>query len=236
MSGPMRAIITVTATILALTMSMIACNAVELTLVFINNSSNAGDACVYQYDPDMDVQDVMSLAWFAKGAAPTTTFRFRWTLDYCFVWAETGRLAPGLTFKAEQVWEADLETANRITFKRIHDRMYTFAEQQAGPNEGSLYILGDRTLPVREALVGIGMAGAPIYVVPALPNTAWIFTPRPHYWITFGTFEPGEVLNVESISDRAEDIVFPDSVFSMTAILNRDYTWTILPTSEANAL
>jgi len=233
MNGQMRANIVVVAIILVLAMPLIACNGTEFTLIFTNNSSNAGDVCVYQQDPDMDVQDVMSLAWFVKAAASTTTLRFRWTLDYCFVWSETGQLAPGLAFKATQVWEADLETANRITFKRIHDRMYTFAEQQAGPNEGSLYILGDRTLPVREALVGIGMAGAPIYVVPVLPNTAWILTPRPHYWITFGTFEPGEVLDVESISHKAA-VHFPPNVYSMTAILNQDNTWTVMSTSEAN--
>jgi hypothetical protein len=235
MNGQMRAIITMTAIIPIVAMHMITCSAEEATLIFINNSSNVGDVCVYQDDPDMDVQDVMSLAWLAKGAAPTTTLTFTWTIDYCFVWAEAGRLAPGLTFNATQIWEANLETTNKITFKRIHDQIYTFAEQQVGPDEGNLYILGDRTLPVREALVGIGMAGAPIYVVPAQPNSAWIFTPRPHYWITFGTFEPGEVLDVGSIAHKAE-IVFPKGVFSMTAILHRDNTWTILPTSDANGL
>ncbi len=237
MNERMRTIIAVAAITLIPAMSLIACYGQQYTLVFKNESSDTGDACVYQHDPDMDVQDVMSLAWFAKGAAPTTTLRFRWIIKYCFVWSEMGRLASGVIFKAEQIWEVKhLATENQVTLKMLPEGIYTFDQQMAGPHEGNLHVLGHETLPVRQAMVGIGMAGAPIYVVPAQPSTAWIFTPRPRYWITFGTFEPGEVLDVDSITDKAAEIVVPDGVFSMSAILNRDNTWTVLPTSEANAL
>lgn len=231
MSRSMRAVSTALSVLLVLAAALAACYGTEYTLIFRNESSNTGDACVYQYDPDMEVQDVMSLAWFAKGAAPTTILVFTWTIDYCFAWSEIGELVPGVIFEASQIWDADLATTNQVTLKMIDGEIYTFADQCPGSYSGNLYILGDKTLPVREASVGIGMAGAPTYVAPAQPNWEWIYTPKPLYWITFGTFDPGEVLDVESISHKAR-VHFPPNVYSMTAILNWDNTWTVTPTSE----
>ncbi len=210
--------------------AFVICCGQEYTLIFKNESTNVGTACIFQHDPDMDVENVMSLAWLAKAAAPTTTLRFRWTLDYCFVWSEVGKLAPGIAFQAEQVWDVeDWGTSNRVTFKMLPGGVFTFAEQSAGPDDKDLYVVGDETLPLRQASVGIGMAGSPIYVVPAQPNTSWIFTPKPRYWVTFGSIETGEVLDVESITRKAVEVVFPEGVFSMTVVLSRYNTWSVFP-------
>jgi len=56
-----------------------------------------------------------------------------------------------------------------------------------------------------------------------------VYTPKPMYWITFGSFEPGEVLDIESISTK-KPIHFERGVYSMTAILNWDNTWTVFQT------
>jgi len=229
----LRAVIPLVVLVLTMAFPFFACDGTEYVLIFRNESSNIGDACIYQFDPSMDVQDVMSVAWFVKGAAPTTSLRFRWTIDYCFVWSEIGRLAPGVVFEATQIWDASLETTNRILFKMTHRDTYTFADQQPGPEEGNLYILGDATLLPNSPVVGIGMAGAAIYVAPARPEVAWIYTPHPVYWITFGDYESGEILDVESISYK-ERVDFPPGTYSMTAIFNWDNTWTILPSSEAD--
>ncbi|HEX8255352.1 MAG TPA: hypothetical protein VF846_19590, partial [Thermoanaerobaculia bacterium] len=44
---------------------------------------------------------------------------------------------------------------------------------------------------------------------------------------------PGEVLDITSLTDKAE-IKFPSGVYSMTAILREDNTWSVMPTSAAN--
>jgi hypothetical protein len=198
------------------------------TLNFLNNSSNAGDVCVYQTDPDIGVPNVMSLAWFSEFNHPTTQVQFQWQIDYSFVWGQTGQLLPGVLFSASQAWPADLQNTNQVTL--TYERAYTFANQTFGPHDGTLYITEDRTLPLKDASVGIGMSGAGTFVVQAEPNLNLLFTPHPRYWITFGDFTPGEVLDTESITNVAE-IVFPPNIFTMSAVLNKDNTWTVTAVS-----
>ncbi len=103
-----------------------------------------------------------------------------------------------------------------------------------GPRGGSLYIMEDGRIPVGQASVGIGMSGFGTFVAPAQPNMNLIFTPNPEYWITFGTYVQGEVVDITAVNNPAQ-IKFPLNVYSMTAILNPDNTWTITSTAQANA-
>lgn len=194
------------------------------SLTFINNSDQEGDACVYQQDPDLGVANVQSLAWFTKAANPTTTVEFDWSIDYSFVWSETGNLVPGVVFIASQAWAADLSTTNQVTF--TNNGAFTFENQTVGAGEGNLYITEDGTIPVDVASVGIGMSGFGTFAVDAEPNYNLVFTPHPEYWITFGTYTQGEVMNI-SESTNAAQISFPANVYAMTATLNADNTWTI---------
>lgn len=206
---------------------------VNYSLIFKNFSSNQGSGCVYQDSPNIANAQVMSLAWFSKVAAPQTTITFTWTIDYSFVWAETGQLIPGVMFMAGQTFPADLSTTNSITLSYIGGA-YQFQNQTAGASAGNLYIREDATVPLKQASVGIGMSGAGTFVVQAQPNYNLIFTPHPKYYITFGTFTAGEVLDITSITQKAE-IAFPPGVTSMTAILGQDNSWTVQPTSAVNA-
>lgn len=205
---------------------------VTYTLIFQNNSTNRGSVCVYQEDPNIGNPNVQSLAWFAKRAAPTTRSIFTWSVDYSFIWAETGELIPGVLFAASQTWQADLTSTNQVTFSHAGE-MYTFQNQQRGPQAGSLYIREDATVPLKQASVGIGMSGAGTFAVQAQPNFNLIFTPHPKYYITFGEFTPGEVLDITQITDKAE-IRFPAGVTSMTAILLEDNSWKVMTTANAN--
>ena len=198
----------------------------EYRLVFNNESTNVGSVCVFQHNPDMAIPDVMSLAWFAKGTAPTTTVVFTWSTSYCFVWDEVGEFTPGVVFEAAQTWGADLRDRNCVTLAMLKEEIYTFTDLRHCGHDGSLYIFGDSSLPIKQAAVGIGMAGKPIYAAPAQPNWEWVYTPKPTYWITFGEYEPGEVLDVELIVFKAA-IQYPNNVYSMTATLHEDNTWTV---------
>jgi hypothetical protein len=203
------------------------------SVVFKNNSTMTGDVCIYQTDPDITDPSVMSLAWFAKHATPTTEIDFDWQIDYSFVWGETGELIPGVRFKASQNWAADLSAQNKVTYTN-NGGAYTFKDQVAGPSQGKLYIAEDGTIPSNMSSVGIGMSGAGTFVRQAQPNMNLIFTPHPVYWITFGNFVPGQVLDITEITNPGT-LQFPVNVYSLTAILNPNNTWTIKSTAQVNA-
>jgi hypothetical protein len=203
------------------------------SLTFVNNSSNTWDAAVYQKDPDLGVPNVQSLAWFTKTAAPTTKLVFTWTINYSFIWSETGQLVPGVQFNASQDWPADLSTTNQVSFTK--SPAYTFQNQTQGPAAGTLYISQDNTIPSKVASVGIGMSGAGVFAVQAQPNLQATFVPHPQYWITFGQFTQGEVLDIGQITSKAANVKYPFNVYSMTAILGPDNKWTVNPTSSVNA-
>jgi hypothetical protein len=203
------------------------------TLNAINNSNNSGSFCVFQTDPDLGVSNVLSLAWFSKFAHPNTTVKFTWTVDYNFVWSETGVLTPGVVFDASQVFDADLQNGNQITL--TYNSAFNFINQTKGPKAGILYIKEDATIPANKASVGIGMSGFGTFVVQAQPNLNLNFTPHPSYFIAFGNFTQGEVLDISEMTNTAE-IAFAPNVYSVTAILGADNAWTVKTTKALNAL
>jgi hypothetical protein len=210
---------------------MASSSAVTYALTFVNNSSNAWSACVYQTDPDINLPNVQSLAWFAEVAAPTTNLVFDWQINYAFTWAETGALIPGVVYKASQTWAADLTSTNQVNFKQPQSAQgpyYTLENQRQGPNGGSLYITEDHTVGLGQASIGVAMSGAGVFAVEAEPNLNLIFTPHPIYWITFGQFVQGQVMDITEVTNSAA-IQFPPGVYNMTATLNLDNTWTVGP-------
>ncbi|CRK60293.1 hypothetical protein [Alloactinosynnema sp. L-07] len=212
----------------------------QYTLRVVNDSTNFVDMCVYQEDPNLGVPNVLSLAWFAKPAYP-----IRWTVDYSFVWSETGTLVPGVYFDASQTWPADptvngvtteTKAGNQIGFSHPSANAYTFTSTPTdGAQVGSLYIKEASNIPLKRASIGIGMSGAGTFAVQSQPNLNLTFTPHPVYYLAAGTYSQGEVLDIGSITDKT-DIRFPAGVFSMTATLGEDNQWSVSPTSGRNAL
>jgi hypothetical protein len=209
-------------------------------LTVVNNSTDFVDMCVYQNDPDIGVPNILSLAWFAKPAEPTTTVVFKWTIAYSFVWSETGTLIPGVEFAASQSWPADPsaigvsdpKTAGNqigLTYDQV-GQAYTFdSVPTKGAQRGTLYINEDATIPLNQASVGIGMSGSGTYAVQAQPNETLTFSPHPVYYLAAGTFKQGIALDTGSINNPVQ-IQFPVGVFAMTAVLQQDNTWSVFPT------
>lgn len=204
-------------------------------LVFVNNSDQTGSACVYQQLPNLDNPNIMSLAWFAEVAAPTTTIVFSWQITYSFVWDEIGTtLAPGVMFTASQNWPADLTSSNQVGFTDASGA-YTFENQTVGPVPGQLTIQQDNTIVPDQVAVGIGMSGSGTFVLPGEPNMNYTFVPTPTYWITFGTYTPGLVLDISTITNSSYQVTFPENIYSMTATLGGDNIITVGQTGAANA-
>jgi hypothetical protein len=200
----------------------------QYSLTIFNNSTQFQDLCVYQKPVDLGVPNAVSLAWFTAPAWPNTTVTFTWTLDYSFMWSQTGSLKPGVTFEAQQVVAADPNdlTSNQIQFD-FRDGAFTFVPGPAAGNAetGSLYIGQQGGVAPKTAMVGIGMSNAGTFAAEAQPNINLVFTPHPEYWVTAGTFTQGQVVNIEEITNEAE--VPYDSTFSMQAVLGSDNLWTV---------
>lgn len=198
------------------------------TLHFLNESRNPWTFCVYLQQPDVNVPGAQALAWLTVKASPTTRVMLTWTLDYGFAWTQSGTLANGnIQLAASQVWPADLNGKNRVTFTTKHD-LPTFAAVDEGPNSGSLYIHQDRRVRANRSMVGIALSGLPAWVVPAQPNVDVIFTPRPEYWVTFGQFVQGESIDLSEVTSAAP-VVFPPNCFTMVARLAEDNLWRVGP-------
>lgn len=213
------------------------------TLRVINDSDSLWDMCVYQVDPDIGVPKVMSLAWFTKPAMPTTTVTFTWTVDYSFIWCETGQLIPGVYFDASQHWPADPKVVrastpaiagNQIGFTDDKGAFTFTSTETPGAREGSLYVNQDGTIPPNKVSVGLGMSGAGTYAVQGKPNVHLNFTPHPVYWLAAGTFTTGEVLDMGEINNPVA-ITFPVNTYSLTATLDQSDLWTVNQTAQVNA-
>jgi hypothetical protein len=214
------------------------------TLRVINESSSLWDMCVYQVDPDLGPSNAMSLAWFSKPSQPTTTLTFKWTIDYSFVWAETGQLIPGVYFDATQNWPADPsivapstpdKAGNQVGFTKSGGAFTFTSTPVRDAKPGLLYIQQETTIPENQASVGIGMSGAGAFAVQAKPNIRLNLSPHPVYWLAAGSFAQGEVLDIGAINGPT-DVRFPPNVYSMTAVLNALNQWTVKPTGQVNAL
>lgn len=198
----------------------------KYTLTVNNKSKKYGNICVYQTLPEQP-DNLLTLAWFSKAAHPDTMVEFNWTTDYNFVWSDQGELKTGVTFKASQVVAADPSNIakNTIGFTKQYDA-YRFMEIEKTTKEGRLGIYTDQTVPHGEASVGIGMSGNGTFAMTATPNYNFVFQPHPRYWLAFGTYQVGEVMDIEAMSNIVE-VEFGPDVYSKVVTLREDNTWKI---------
>jgi hypothetical protein len=186
-----------------------------------NDSTRVGNVCIYQQSPDVNIPGILTLAWLSKRAHPDTLVTFEWTVDYTFVWSEQGTLQPKAKFKASQNLNADLKAYNQVSFDYA-DGAFTFSDQTKGPRTNSLYVMQGPNIAPKKAHVGIGMSGAGSFVVPCQPNVEAYFTPHPKYYVLFGDYEQGEVIDITQIG-TAQEVTFVDTEVSLR--LNEHNLW-----------
>ncbi|WP_296305657.1 protein RhiA [uncultured Desulfovibrio sp.] len=198
-------------------------------LIFNNNSNLFGTFCVYQRDPAQSTKsNLFSLAWFTHPSRPNTTATYTWDVNYCFTWSETGQLKPGVTFTASQTIDADpVDPAKHQTTclnKNIYG--YSFVDTPLKAPENAMTIYTDATIPHGEVSVGIGMAGMPTFAYPATPNYSYTFKPHPEYWVVFGDYRTGQVLDVNIVSNTCK-VDFANGIYTMEVTLSKQNTWQI---------
>ncbi|MEU4568011.1 hypothetical protein [Micromonospora sp. NPDC023956] len=197
--------------------------------VTIVNKSEIDDenAIVFQQQPNQP-SDVHSLAWLSKMCHAGTEVTFSWTIDYNFVWGQTGTLKPGVNYDAGQVIPADLDNGNTVSLSYV-DGGFEFGKPTSGAGSGSLDISQDDSVPGSgspdQGSVGIGMSGAGTFVVPTQSDTGAGFGVTPTYYLAFGSYKPGTVVS-ESILTSPTALVFPDGETDATAVFDGK-SWTI---------
>ena len=194
----------------------------QYSLTCINNSRLSASFAIFQRPPSIVAPgDVYALAWFARMSHPQTQVRFEWTVDYSFVWSETGVLQPGVTFAASQTIAADPMAENGIDLTVDSYGASYFTPPTATGEAGALTIRQLSNVVPGRTSCGIGMSGAAAYAVQAAPNITTVFKPRPNYWVVFGHLEAGQVLDFEEITGEVE-VSYRGSVTSRTVTLQPD--------------
>ena len=198
-------------------------------LLIQNRSNSPWIFYVYQTDPDVDKEKIFSLAWFASPykIAPGNDIGFDWVVDYEFVWSHTGRVKPGVRFRAGGSKDCKPSGANHTNFNTPPDGAPDLSEPVKKPEEGVLYIHTGNDVPTNTFAVGIGMSGNGTFVQQAEPNLNYQFIPKPTYWVAAGSkMKVGTILDIQTVTQTAE-VDFPRRVYSMVATLTKDNTWKI---------
>lgn len=196
----------------------------QLQLMLVNNSGKPGNLIIFQRYGNTP----NSLAWVSKYAYPGTQFAFRWDpWSYCYVWSGSGNLGPGIEFDAAQTVPASPTDTNLVPFSYdAEHKTFFFGAPERGPQQGVFTIRSDVTVPPNSAVVGIGMAGKATFLTNAQPNFNVAIEPRATYWVAFGNYKQGELIeDVDAI--KAVQVTFPPRVVAMTATVAADGSWTI---------
>ena len=198
-------------------------------LVCKNNSTVPWVFYVYQTMPSQP-SDVFSLSWFASPykLSPGSSITFDWSIDYSFVWGNTGTVTPGVNYEAGGIKSCSLTGPNMTTFS-TDDNAPQLSDPVTGGQSGSLTVNEASNVPNSTFSTGIGMSGQGSFVQQALTNATQVYTPEPKYWIAAATQMQMGVVLAQDIAQTAE-ITFPSAVYTMYATLNEDQTWTVSQT------
>ncbi|WP_206282686.1 hypothetical protein [Streptomyces barkulensis] len=187
-------------------------------------------AIVFQQDPAAP-SDVVSLAWLSKTCHAGTQVTYTWTLDFNFVWGQNGQLKPGVNYQAGQAIPADLTDNNQVTLQYV-DGGFEFGPTSASGSPGTLLIHEADNVPgngsSEQGSVGIGMYGQGTFVRPTQstgPQGGIQFGIHPQYWVAFGSYEPGEVVNT-SVLYYPKQVMFSASQFRADCTFD-GRNWTI---------
>ena len=199
--------------------------ATKYELEVIHNGTDCGDFCIYQtYDGQMD--DIRPLVWFSKTAHPGTKLNFGWEIDYSVAWSEQGDLTPGVVFKASQIQAMDPSDTSRNTVLLTCEKgAYRFGSSDNPTKAGKLGVVCDTMIAPNTVSVGVAMSGKPTHACVAAPSLKYTFAPHPRYWIAFGKFEEGEVIDVNRMTQKFE-IAYPVNTYQRTIELTANNTWT----------
>ncbi len=216
----------------------------KYTINCTNNSNSDWFFFIYQRMTEQS-DDVFSTAWLCSPykIAPSSSIDFTWTIDYSFVWGETGELIPGVKFAASGSVDCNPDLKNETHFNLNDDAPQFTTPIQDSSSQGSLIINQASNVPSSTFTTGIGMSGSGTFVQQAQPNTKQIYIPETSgaYYIAAadkmqqGTILSPAIIGNEEITQSAilleitssKKFEFKYNCYSVNAILQSDNTWKI---------
>lgn len=176
-----------------------------------NNSLLNGKICLFQKMPEQP-NHIFSLAWYSKQCNKGSNIKFGWNVEYCATWAETGILKPGITFEAGASKAVDPGNVNEnsLGFTYVQGG-FTFEDTAKKAPAGTIGIYTSNIIPNGQASFGVGMNGESAFATQAYMNLNFIFTPKVKYYLLFGNYEQGVVMDLTTSTDAFE-LKFPLNV------------------------
>lgn len=194
----------------------------QYSVTIQNNSVHSSYFMIFQNDPAQWDPDAMAVAWFSKYSNPNQTVKFSWDVEWGFSWADIGTIQPGIRYEESECYEPK-NGRTKVTLD--YNGAYQFVDKVVGRDPARLYLEQSRNIPIRSsASVGVTMSGKPVYVTQARPNNSLTFSPHPSYFLAYGTYQEGTVIDVSTVNNILE-LRFPTDVFNLTTTLNADDSW-----------
>lgn len=192
-----------------------------------NHSLVNGKMCLFQKMPDQR-DDIFSLAWLTKQCNKGSSVKFKWEIDYCATWAETGVLRPGVTFEAGASMMVDPSNTaqNSLGFTYV-DGGFSFEDTGKTTPAGNIGIYPTDKIPNNKASIGVGMNGESAFATQALMNYNFIFIPKVKYYLIFGNYTQGTVMDLSASTDAFE-LKFPPNEFEREIELGEDNRFTYI--------
>jgi hypothetical protein len=186
-------------------------------LIVNNESTEEGYALIFCQKPDANTPDVQTYAWLSKFLYPGVKADFSWQMQWAFMWKQINSIN-----ESQQIVLTDLQTNNKITLDYdAGHQAFHFADQAQGDSPGSLYIEESANVPNGMAQVGLALSGHPAFLVNSQPNMNVVITPKPSYFLMFGTHEDQGPISIEQYS-KAVALNYPPNIYSLTATIRQD--------------
>lgn len=199
-----------------------------------NHDTDGWEFCLYQQVPDGCSPGIQSLVWLRHVCHDGCNINFKWEESYAFQWSQTGSLLEGNPFIPSNSLPCDPnnEGVNAVELLKVGDS-YQFQPYEKSPSRGKLLIHSGKNIDP-SVCVGIGMDGTSIFATPALCNMSHLFSLKPSYYVTFGKFREGCVIDGQIGVDPLQ-IDFSNSQ-SMDVTLDENFEWRQTTMEQAAAL
>ncbi len=199
----------------------------EYTIVFKNESGQSGVAMVYQLPPDTSMSNVFAVAWQTTNvsADPTRDTTFSWSEEYSVSWSQSGGISTGAIYSYATSIDVDLSEGAGATLD-LGSGSLEPSGQGGGIQPGALQVSVSGGNSGQIATVGVGIDGTTGLVVSIPTGAEWTYEPTSTYYIAFGHFIEGMVLNVALIAN-AVAIDFSDGTSTFVVTYGKDHQFTV---------
>ena len=206
------------------------------SLTVMNNSELVKPTfAVFAKLPQGSAPQTLTTAWLIQQIDSATHYTFTWDITWGFVWSASGAEAD-YQWTAGGNLAADPNSASQCEAVFDYDGSFLLTPGTGTPNASTLWITDTTNVPrpsKQPSSVGVSLSGSPACVVNAGPNLNQTFTLHPTYYINAGNYVQGQMVDGNSVA-AYQELKYAGGVTALTATLNPDNTWNVLPSSKIN--